>query len=460
MALGIGMVHQEFMLIPGFTVAENVKLNREPLRRGIAGRALAGLVGDSLDTLDRARMRSDTAAALARIELPLDPDTPVAGLPVGHLQFIEIAREVDKSGMRAIVFDEPTAVLAESEAERLLRVMRSLADSGLAILFITHRLDEVMAVADRVTILRDGALALSAPRAELTIERIAETMVGRKVAERTAASTAREGALAPGARADAAPILEIRDLRVEMPGERVHGVSLEVLRGEILGIGGLAGQGKIGIANGVMGLFPAAGSVVFEGRELPLGDPRGARAAGLAFVSEDRRGTGLLLDEPLAMNIAIPAMEVRGRFLRPRRPLPRGLRSLALVDRAAVREHAMGAIAELDIRTTGPDQPVRRLSGGNQQKVCLAAALGTDPELLFVSEPTRGIDIGAKQLVLDRLVRLNRAGLTVVMTSSELAELRSVCTRIAIVFEGRVAGILPPDAPDVKFGLLMSGGRA
>jgi simple sugar transport system ATP-binding protein len=455
MALGIGMVHQEFMLIPGFTVAENVKLNREPLRRGLAGRALGRVVGDSLDTLDRARMRADTEAALARIELPLDPDTPVAGLPVGHLQFIEIAREVDKTGMRVLVFDEPTAVLAESEASRLLAVMRSLADAGLAILFITHRLDEVMSVADRVTILRDGALALGAPRSELTIERIAETMVGRPIAARAAGG----GADATGAVREVAPILEIRDLAVEMPGERVRGVSLEVRRGEILGIGGLAGQGKIGIANGVMGLFAASGSVRFEGRELPLGDPRGARAAGLAFVSEDRRGTGLLLDEPLAMNIAVPAMEVRGRFLRPRRPLPRGLRSLAFVDRAAVRAHAEGAIAELDIRTTGPDQPVRRLSGGNQQKVCLAAALGTEPRLLFVSEPTRGIDIGAKQLVLDRLVDLNRDGLTVVMTSSELAELRTICHRIAIVAEGRIAGILPPDAPDVRFGLLMAGGR-
>jgi simple sugar transport system ATP-binding protein len=349
--------------------------------------------------------------------------------------------------MRAIVFDEPTAVLAESEADRLLRVMRVLADSGLAILFITHRLDEVMAVADRVTILRDGALALTAPRSELTIERIAETMVGRSFAARAAQS-----APLATSREDAAPILEIRDLRVDMPGERVLGVDLSVRRGEILGIGGLAGQGKIGIANGVMGLFPAEGSVRLEGRALPLGDPRGARAAGLAFVSEDRRGTGLLLDEPLAMNIAIPAMEVRGRFLR----APR-LRALALVDRAAVHAHATGAIAELDIRTTGPDQPVRRLSGGNQQKVCLAAALATDPRLLFVSEPTRGIDIGAKRLVLDRLVALNEGGMTIVMTSSELVELRSICHRIAIVFEGRIAGVLPPDAPDVRFGLLMSG---
>ena len=254
-----------------------------------------------------------------------------------------------------------------------------------------------MEVADRVTILRDGQLALTASRDEVTIETIAETMVGRAIESRTETDTT-----APG---EGAPIaLEIRDLRVAMPGERVRGVDLDIRRGEIFGIGGLAGQGKIGIANGVMGLHEAAGSVRVEERSIPLGSPRDARALGLAFVSEDRRGTGLLLDEPIEMNIAIPAIETRRRFLRHRRLGP-----FAWVDRAEVREHALHAIEDLDIRTTGPDQPVRRLSGGNQQKVCLAAAIGTQPRLLFVSEPTRGIDIGAKQLVLDRLVELKIA---------------------------------------------------
>jgi simple sugar transport system ATP-binding protein len=233
-------------------------------------------------------------------------------------------------------------------------------------------------------------------------------------------------------------------------------VDLDVRPGEILGIGGLAGQGKVAVANALMGLYPAVGDVRVAGRPLRLSDPRAALAAGLAFVSEDRRGVGLLLDEPLDMNIAMPAIQVRRRYLR-----ARFLGPLALVDRRAVREAAVAAIRDLDIRTTGPDQPVRRLSGGNQQKVCLARALGLEPRILLVSEPTRGIDVGAKALVLDRLVRLNRnAGLTVVMTSSELAELRSVCHRIAIVSEGRLAGVLAPDAPDAAFGLLMGGAAA
>ena len=448
MEIGIGMVHQEFMLLPGFTLYENIKLNRERLIR----MPLHGLVGKSLDLLDVDAMRKDSRKALDRVSLSIDEGVPVGGLPVGHMQFVEIARELDKADMRLLVFDEPTAVLTESEAETLLKTMRRLADDGLAVLFITHRLEEVMEVADTVTILRDGQKVASGPRTETSVEEIAERMVGREVK----AADRRGEAVCPEVKGVGEVLLRLRSLRVSMPGEEVRKVDLDVLKGEILGVGGLAGQGKIGIANGLMGLFPAEGEAEVRGRPLPLNSPRESLAAGMAFVSEDRRGMGLLLDESVEMNIAIPAMEVKGRFLRWVKLGP-----LAWIDQGAVRSHGDDMIRRLDIRGTGPEQLVRRLSGGNQQKVCLARALGLDPEILFVSEPTRGIDIGAKQLVLDWLVRLNRdEGMTIIMTSSELAELRSICHRIAIISEGKVAGILPPDAPDVKFGLLMTGEAA
>jgi len=444
MALGIGMVHQEFMLLPGFTVAENIKLNREPLKGTLLGRLTRG----RLDLLDRWRMTVDAERDVERAGLSLDVGVPVGGLPIGHMQFVEIARELDKEDLKILVFDEPTAVLTETEAERLLEVVRRLADEGVAVLFITHRLHEVMAVADTVTVLRDGKVVSVKPRAETSVEEIAATMVGREVGAIREAPPA-------GSTPEADVILRAKDLRVDMPGEAVRGIDLEVRRGEILGIGGLAGQGKLGVANGLVGLHPATGRVEVEGRPLRLGDPRAALRAGLAFVSEDRRGVGLLLDEALDLNIAIPAMEVRRDFL-----VARWLGPLARLDRAAVRAAAREAIEDLDIRTTGPGQPVRRLSGGNQQKVCLARAMRLEPSILLVSEPTRGIDVGAKALVLDRLVELNQEqGLTIVMTSSELLELRSVCHRIAIVTEGRIAGVLAPDAPDVEFGLLMSGER-
>jgi simple sugar transport system ATP-binding protein len=440
MSHGIGMVHQEFMLIPGFSVAENIKLNREPTKPNILSR-----IAPKLATLDRNRMGHDARASLDRVGLGLDEWLPVAGLPVGHMQFIEIAREVDKQNVRLLIFDEPTAVLTESEANELLAVMRALAAKGLGILFITHRLDEVLAAADDVTVLRDGEVVGRLDPKHTTVGHIAELMVGRPADVRHATT-----AFAASAGEQA---LEVRDLRVAMPGEAVLGISFTLRKGEMLGLGGLAGHGKIGVANGLMGMFPTKGHVTKNGRPLALNDPRAAIRAGLAFVSEDRRGVGILPDESIELNIALTAIEAQGRFLH-RAPVS----ALRLLDGKAVRAHARGMIERLDIRTTGPRQHVRRLSGGNQQKVCLARAMTLEPDTLLVSEPTRGIDVGAKQRVLDVLQSLNRErGLSILMTSSELAELRSVCDRIAIVYEGKIEAILPPDASDQDFGLAMAG---
>ena len=441
MAAGIGMVHQEFMLIPGFTVAENIKLNREPTKPTLASR----IFGRKLETLDVRSMRADARAALDRVVLGVDEWLPMAGMPVGHMQFVEIAREVDKKNVRLLIFDEPTAVLTEGEATRLLEVMRSLAREGLGILFITHRLDEVLAVADEITVLRDGETVAQLDPKTTTVGVIAEKMVGRP------AAVVKHPA--PNARRDGAPKLEVRDLAVDMPGERVEGVSFALEQGEVLGLAGLAGHGKVGVANGLMGLFPARGTVLKDGKAFALGDPRAAIHAGLAFVSEDRRGAGILPDESIEHNIAITAIEAQNRFLQPGPIGP-----LRLVDGGAMRSHAREMIRALDVRCTGPRQQVRRLSGGNQQKVCLARAMTLEPDTLLVSEPTRGIDVGAKERVLEILRTLNRErGMTLLVTSSELAELRALCDRIAIIYRGRVVAVLPPDASDEAFGLAMAG---
>jgi simple sugar transport system ATP-binding protein len=441
MAAGIGMVHQEFMLIPGFTVAENIKLNREPTRPNLFSR----LFGRKLEVVNRKRCGDDARAALDLVGLSVDEWAPVAGLPVGHKQFIEIAREVDKRNARLLIFDEPTAVLTEGEAEQLLQVMRSLARKGLGILFITHRLDEVLAVADDLTVLRDGEVVGRLDPRATTVGHVAELMVGRPAA------------IARGARptraAGQTPALDIRDLSVEMPGERVEGLALQLLQGEILGLAGLAGHGKVGVANGLMGLYPARGTVLKDGKPLVLNDSRAALRAGLAFVSEDRRGVGILPDESIELNVALTAIEAQGRFLH-RAPFE----PLRLLDGRAVRRHAEAMIRSLDIRCTGPRQHVRRLSGGNQQKVCLARAMTLEPDTLLVSEPTRGIDVGAKERVVELLRQLNRErGMSLLIASSELAELRALCNRIAVIYRGRVAAVLPPEASDERFGLAMSG---
>jgi len=435
------MVHQEFMLIPGFTIAENIKLNREPTKPNLISR----IAGPKLETLDIPTIRRDARAALDRVGLGVDEWLPMADLPVGHMQFVEIAREVDKKRVRLLIFDEPTAVLTESEATQLLSVMRSLASEGMGLLFITHRLDEVLAIADEITVLRDGEVAGRLDPKRTTVGHIAELMVGRP------AAVVKHGGAA--ASAGGAPALEVKDLAVEMPGERVHNVSFTLEKGEVLGLAGLAGQGKIGIANGLMGLYPARGTVLKAGRPLALNDPRAAIRAGLAFVSEDRRGVGILPDESIELNIALTALEAQNRFLRPGPIGP-----LRLLDAKAARRHALEMIRSLDIRCLGPRQQVRRLSGGNQQKVCLARAMTLEPDTLLVSEPTRGIDVGAKERVLEILRGLNRErGMTLLVTSSELAELRAICDRIAIVYGGRIEAVLPPDASDERFGLAMAG---
>jgi len=440
---GIGMVHQEFSLIPGFAAFENIMLNREPTAHNPA----VELFGERLATLKINVMREHSANAINKLGVGIAPDTMVKEMPVAHKQFTEIAREISREQVKLLVLDEPTAVLTETEAEILLKSLRRLSSEGIAIIFISHRLHEVTEISDRVLVLRDGQVIRDVPNRNVSVKDITTWMVGREVFHE--GSDKKERNLEGEA-------FRVENLWVDMPGETVRDVSFLVKKGEIFGIGGLAGQGKLGIPNGVMGLFVAGGRAWIDGESLALGNPRKILDAGVAFVSEDRRGVGLLLDESLEWNIAFTAMQVRGLYLK---KVLGGVFSLR--DEKAMRHLAEEYIAKLDIRCTGSRQLAKELSGGNQQKICLSKAFALEPKLLFVSEPTRGIDVGAKKIVLDTLRFYNRSkGTTIVMISSELEELRSICDRIAIVDEGKIAGILPPDSPAAAFGLLMSGENA
>ena len=439
LAAGIGMVHQEFSLIPGFTATENILLNREPKKTNV----ISQVFGDRLNTLDYNEMNGRAAAAIDKMGFTIDPNMVINDMPVGHKQFTEIARELSKDNLKLLILDEPTAVLTEKEAEALLDSIRSMSQKGIAVIFITHRLHEILSVCDKVVVMRDGYVVKDVPAKETNVTEITKWMVGRNV--NTAANVdIRE-------LPDAKTIMSIRKLWVDMPGEIVRNVSLDVKEGEILGIGGLAGQGKLGIPNGVMGLYEAGGTVEFDGKPIPLNSPRSCLDANIAFVSEDRRGVGLLLDETLEWNVAFPAMQVQNKFLK---KYLGGL--IKWRDEKAIGDITDKYIDELKIKCTGSKQKARELSGGNQQKVCLAKAFALEPKFLFVSEPTRGIDVGAKALVLDALKKFNReSGVTVVMISSELEELRQICDRIAIVSGGRIAGILPASEPSEEFGMLM-----
>ncbi|MDR1650290.1 MAG: sugar ABC transporter ATP-binding protein [Synergistaceae bacterium] len=440
---GVGMVHQEFSLLPGFTVTENILLNRESTKYN----PLVEIFGGRIKTLDRQDMRRRAESAISEIGFSIDPMMLASEMPVGHKQFTEIAREIDRKNTKLLVLDEPTAVLAESEAEILIQSLRGISKKGISIIFISHRLQEVVDLCGKILVLRDGRIVSETRPGETDVFRIASQMVGRNV--ETAPSHRPP-------RGDTETILEAERLWVDMPGETVREATFSVQKGEIFGIGGLAGQGKLGIANGIMGLFAAGGSVKVKGRNVRLNDPAHSLSHDIAFVSEDRRGVGLLLEESIDWNMAFTAMQVQDKFVR---KLLGGL--LKWRDNEAMRAAAQEYIEGLDIKCTSHKQRAVELSGGNQQKVCLAKAFVVSPDILFVSEPTRGIDVGAKKLVLDTLRRVNEErGTTIIITSSELEELRSICDRIAIVDNGRVIGIRPATDPAAEFGLLMVGSDA
>ena len=439
LAAGIGMVHQEFSLIPGFSAKENILLNREPQKKTI----LSEVFGDRLNTLDYKEMDKRAEAAIEKMGVHIDADMRISDMPVGHKQFTEIARELSKDQQKLLILDEPTAVLTEKEAEALLDSIRAMSKRGISVIFITHRLHEILSVCDKVVIMRDGHVVKDTPAKETNVDEITKAMVGRKVNTSVSQDIMDHS--------DAKTIMSIRKLWVDMPGEIVRNVNLDIKEGEILGIGGLAGQGKLGIPNGVMGLYEAGGTVEFDGKPIPLNNPRKCLDEQLAFVSEDRRGVGLLLDETLEWNVAFPAMQIHNKFLK---SYLGGL--VKWRDEKAIHEVTEQYIDELKIKCTSSKQKARELSGGNQQKVCLAKAFALEPKFLFVSEPTRGIDVGAKALVLEALKKFNReSGVTVVMISSELEELRTTCDRIAIVSGGRIAGILPATESSEAFGALM-----
>ena len=301
---GIGMVHQEFSLIPGFSATENILLNREPVKKNV----ISEVFGNRLNTLNYNEMNGRAEAAIEKMGFSIDPRMVINEMPVGHKQFTEIARELSKDQLKLLILDEPTAVLTEKEAEALLASIRNMSEKGIAVIFITHRLQEILSVCNKVVVMRDGVVVKDVPEKDTNVKEITKWMVGRSV-DAASSNDIKDFS-------DADTVMSIRKLWVDMPGEIVRNVSLDVKEGEILGIGGLAGQGKLGIPNGIMGLYEAGGTVVFNGQEIPLNSPRKCLDASIAFVSEDRRGVGLLLDESLEWNISFPAMQVQGKFLK------------------------------------------------------------------------------------------------------------------------------------------------
>ena len=422
---GIGMVHQHFMLVPVFTVAENVMLGLEPTR--------------GFGLLDRARARREVRALSQRYGLAVDPDALVEDLPVGVQQRVEIVKALLREA-KVLILDEPTAVLTPQETGELFEVMRSLRASGHSILFITHKLKEALAVADRITVLRGGRVVGSALPGETSEQELASMMVGRTVLLRVAKRPA-----APGEVVLDVDGLTVLDDRGQVWVERL---SLQVRAGEILAIAGVQGNGQTELVEALTGLRPAAGGTVrLNGRILSGAQPRTVLRAGVGHVPEDRVKNGLVAAFSVAENLVLNTYDMA--------PFAHGLvMDLDTVDRVA-RERAR----EFDIRTPSVRAPVGTLSGGNQQKVIIARELSRPIRLLIAAQPTRGLDVGSIEYVHRRIVEARDQGAAVLIVSSELDEVLALADRVAVMCGGRIVGERPAGADRDEIGLLMAGGQ-
>ena len=426
-ALGIGMVHQHFMLIPVFSVGENIMLGREPVT--------------GPDFYDRGRARTAINELAKRYGLALNPDARMGDLPVGLQQRAEIVKVLYR-GASILILDEPTGVLTPQETKELFVVLRDLVKSGKTIIFISHKLKEVLEISDRITVMRRGKVVGHLTTKQTNEEEIATMMVGREVLLRVDKKPAKPGAV----------VMQVENIsaNTDRGVPALNGVSFELRQGEILGIAGVEGNGQSELMEVLAGTrHVTGGRVLLGGRDITTYDARTERDAGVAFIPEDRRGTGLVLSFSIAEN------SILGRERSPTFSWNEFVLKLV-----AIKEWARRLVKEFDIRTPSIDVAARNLSGGNQQKVIVAREMGSKPKVLLAAQPTRGVDIGAIEFIHRRIVQERDEGTAVLLVSAELDEVRSLSDRIAVMYEGRIVSIEPPDAPEERLGLLMTGGGA
>ncbi len=400
--LGISIVHQEPLLFPNLTVAENVMVGREPTR--------------ALDLIDRRRLYQTTRDRLIRFSADISPRRLIRELSVAKQQVVEICKALSLKA-DILILDEPTSALSDRETEILFGIIRQLREDNIAIVYITHRLNEIMALADRVTVLRDGKLAGTLTRQEITADRMINMMVGRELSNLFGTFL---GTTTPGK-----TIIETFDLS----GQSFHGVSLEVRQGEIVGLSGLVGSGRSEIGMTLFGHLPIQGGrIQLEGKPYHPATTGEAIASGVAFMPEDRHSLGLFLTMAVRSNLSVTRLNE--------------LSSHSLVSGSKERSLAAGLVKQLGIRTPGLEQTVFNLSGGNQQKTMLGKWLAVSPKLLIVDEPTRGVDVGAKAEVYTILRRLAQEGIAILLISSEMPEIIGMCDRAYVMHEGSLMGEL------------------
>jgi len=423
-AAGIGMVHQHFMLIPVMTVAENVVLASEP-RSG--------------PFLDLGEARKRVLAVSDQLGLAVDPDARVEEISVGQQQRVEIVKALYRNA-NILILDEPTAVLTPQEASDLFRILNTLrGDMGTSVIFITHKLGEVLELADRITVLRRGKAVGTVPREGATEESLARLMVGREVLLRVEKQPSHPER----------PILEVDDLHVldDRELEAVRGVSLGVRQGEIVGIAGVDGNGQAELVEAITGLRrPTAGTITVAGHDISQADARDSIDAGVGHIPEDRHRRGLVLEFSLAENLALHDY---------RKP---PASHFGILSPSRLVGRARGLLEEFDVRGGGTQTLAGALSGGNQQKVVIARELSDDPQLLVAAQPTRGLDVGAIEFVHRRLVEERDRGRAILLVSFELDEILGLSDRILVMYGGRIVGEYGPDVTELELGVAMAGG--
>jgi len=423
-AAGIGMVHQHFMLVPVFTVAENIALGAERTR------------GGPLGVLDRRRARQEVIDVSQRYGLPVDPDEKVENLPVGAQQRVEIVKALTRD-VDLLILDEPTAVLTPQETDELLAVMRGLAETGKSIVFITHKLREVKAIADRITVIRRGQTVVTTSP-DTGEDELAALMVGRQVS-----LDVEKGPADPGR-----TVLTISGLIVDDDrGIRaVDGVDLEVRAGEVLGVAGVQGNGQTELVEAVMGLRPVLGGTVTIDNENLVGmSTKHILRSAVGYIPEDRSLDGVIREFTVAENLVLDMYD--------REPYGNGFR----LNPDAIGAGARERVEQFDIRTGSADALVGTLSGGNQQKVVVAREMSRPLRLFIAAQPTRGVDVGSIEFIHNRIVRERDNGTAVLVVSSELDEVVGLADRIAVMYRGRVLAVVSPDTPREQIGLLMAG---
>ena len=428
-ALGIGMVHQHFMLVEPMTVAENIVLGAEP------GSA-ASL--DLRQAADEIRKLSD------EFKLSVDPNATIETLSVGQQQRVELLKALYRHA-QLLILDEPTAVLTPQEVEEFFAILRRMREQGKTIVIITHKLSEVLAISDNVTVMRDGRVVGDLKTAATNAAELARLMVGREVLLRVEKSDAKAGAA----------VLGVRDLQIVSRdgSKRVDGVSFEVRAGEIVGIAGVEGNGQTELIEALAGLIPGShisGEITFEGRDITRIEARKRKELGIAHVPEDRHRRGLLLDFSLAENTILgihyrkPAVYSNG----------------VLLDERGIQRRTEQVIRDFDVRPPDPMLPARSLSGGNQQKLIIGREFELPPKLLLVSQPTRGVDIGAIEFIHRKIVAMRDGGCAVLLVSAELEEVTTLADRLLVIHKGQIVGEVDPKvATSEEIGLMMTGGK-